>query len=331
LGTLEILGRADLIIYKASFGVDYIPPFATVTKDDGFGKTTHPYQKWRQLSLNKYGFNDTDDYNFDRKPGKVRILVLGDSVAMGTGTGAGDWPSIMEKYLKDRGYDVEVINAAISASLIESTVDRYQNWEKNFQPDIVLFQKDARRIMMPPDAVVQRIWPLRTFQKHSAFIRKTIDYRPEDYRLGVIWQRFRYGIYHVESRLSASSYLNYTEQISRLYDTTLAEQSELVLITIPWKIGLINIEDNREDAAEINYYMTWLTAKATIVGGDIFNNYLVNFGKNNKHVDTVDLRDVIGPEHSELFSDVVHYRRRGNEIVAKYISNQIEPLIKRYE
>jgi len=94
------------------------------------------------VRINNYGFRG-EDIRKERAPGVIRILVLGDSFTFGVGAEEDETiPFLIEKYLKEQGEDVEVINVGFGhySPLLHylKTVDEYVL----FDPDLVLYFYD---------------------------------------------------------------------------------------------------------------------------------------------------------------------------------------------
>lgn len=79
-----------------------------------------------------------DSVKFSHK--EKRIVVLGDSIAAGYGVAKKEaYPAILESLLKDRGYQVKVVNAGISGSTTASASGRLK-WQLRDHIDILLLE-----------------------------------------------------------------------------------------------------------------------------------------------------------------------------------------------
>jgi acyl-CoA thioesterase-1 len=82
----------------------------------------------------------------------IRLLVLGDSLAAGYGLPApSNFPNRLEAALRDKGYDVEVINAGVSGDTTAGGRARLA-WALNDDPDAVIVElgaNDALRGLEP--------------------------------------------------------------------------------------------------------------------------------------------------------------------------------------
>ena len=72
------------------------------------------------------------------------ILVFGDSLSAGYGLAqAQSWPSLLEKRLRDEGFDYKVANASISGETTTGGLNRIEGALKTHQPDIVVLELGA--------------------------------------------------------------------------------------------------------------------------------------------------------------------------------------------
>ena len=115
-----------------------------------FDKYIFPYKTGRVVDFNKnmelrndfnvnsLGFRgaEFDPYN---KKGKLRIFCSGGSTTAGTSTDDDKtWPYFLESFFKEKGYDVEVINAGVLRWTSRQESLRFQNEISNYRPDITL-------------------------------------------------------------------------------------------------------------------------------------------------------------------------------------------------
>lgn len=94
------------------------------------------------VKINNYGFRGKD-INLSKDPGVTRILVMGDSFTFGVGAEENETiPFLIEKYLKEKGKKVEIINAGFGS---DSPVLHYLKVKEKylkFKPDLALFLFD---------------------------------------------------------------------------------------------------------------------------------------------------------------------------------------------
>jgi lysophospholipase L1-like esterase len=88
---------------------------------------------------NSLGFRDRD-HTVEKPEGTFRILLLGDSVSVGQGVprAEGTYPVIVEKYLRARGLEVELLNFAVTGYNTQQEVWTLHDKGLDFDPDLVL-------------------------------------------------------------------------------------------------------------------------------------------------------------------------------------------------
>lgn len=94
------------------------------------------------VKINNYGFRGRD-VSIDKRPGLVRIMMVGDSFTFGVGAEDDETiPYLVEKYLKERGEDTEVINAGFGGYSPLLHYLRTKDEYLEFKPDIALYLFD---------------------------------------------------------------------------------------------------------------------------------------------------------------------------------------------
>ena len=98
------------------------------------------FYEFRGIS-NGLGFRDRD-HDVTKPPGVYRILVLGDSIAMGLRTDDTDdiFPSALERSLRATGRNVEVLNFGVSGYNTQQEVAMLADRGLAFDPDLVVLQ-----------------------------------------------------------------------------------------------------------------------------------------------------------------------------------------------
>ena len=135
---LEGVGR----IWLASHGQKFWNRFWVL--DPGIGARLRPgYEglddQGIRVTINSRGLR-SPEVATAKTPGRLRILALGDSVTYGYGVLEREaYPRVLERELRDRGVDAEVVNAGITG------YSTYQGWYSlehdllDLEPDVVLF------------------------------------------------------------------------------------------------------------------------------------------------------------------------------------------------
>lgn len=99
----------------------------------------HP-GRWVTVNINSLGFRGRE-ITIKKTPGKLRILVLGDSYTFGVYVNDNEtYPAVLERILKSYGVNAEVINAGYADGW---SPDEHYTWLVNeglrYQPDIVVY------------------------------------------------------------------------------------------------------------------------------------------------------------------------------------------------
>lgn len=324
---LEGMARVDDWWSFLTTGRPTSPGIGQIEDYDANGSRMRPNTAWRGITFNRYGFNNRDDFTYTQRAHRWRILVLGDSIAEGTSSGAdgGNWPQMVEDDLQKAGWDVEVLNAAAPGNTLEHAVNRLESEWYQFHPDIIVVQKESRSLVMPsPTWTSNRILPLRLTS--SALVSKLVSYRPADVHTALTLQRIRFGLWQTVPSVPPSALESYATQVDRLVGAT---QAKLMLVTVP----LVTTEQNYAQHEDIGwndiYFWPWIDNPHVVIqGSNLMNDYLV--ARAAAHPDqftTVDLRPVI-PATDQYFRDTMHYTRQGNETAAQAIAEQLIPLLQ---
>ena len=101
----------------------------------------HVISKGPEFSINY--FFDKNGFRYDpslnEKNAKVKILAIGDSFTLGAGNNYGTiWCTLLEDSLQNEGYDVEIINAGISAYNTAKESIYLERLITNISPDLVV-------------------------------------------------------------------------------------------------------------------------------------------------------------------------------------------------
>ena len=99
---------------------------------------TSPDGSWK-FTINKQGFRNYKDFEYNKPEGIIRILSLGDSHTQGYEVRQDyTFSAIIEKYLNNQGYNAEVINAGISGFSTAEELLFLENEGVKYKPDYVI-------------------------------------------------------------------------------------------------------------------------------------------------------------------------------------------------
>lgn len=90
---------------------------------------------------NAFGYRDAD-HTEEKPPGVYRVLILGDSLAMGYGIEryADTFPGVLDAQLRAKDPDVEVLNFGVNGYNTQQEVELLLKRGLAYQPDLVLLQ-----------------------------------------------------------------------------------------------------------------------------------------------------------------------------------------------
>ena len=109
----------------------------TTRPDSKFWHTT-PDGSWK-FTTNRQGFRNRQDFEYNKADGLLRILCLGDSNTQGYEVRQDyTFSAIIEKYLKIRGHNVQVMNAGVSGFSTAEELAFLENEGVKYAPDFVV-------------------------------------------------------------------------------------------------------------------------------------------------------------------------------------------------
>jgi len=318
--SLELIARIDEAITKWRSS----PSFETIQIKDEFGFRGVPYGRWGDIVLNKYGFNDSDDYTKEEKKRALRIICLGDSITFGTLTAPYNWVFFLKKLFAEKGVDAEVINASMPGNTFPQLVDRLEAEHIEFNPDILLIYKGFRYYMASEKDIYI---PEKSFwekgARKSTFIRKILDHQPRDPHRRLLKERKRRGIRDLIEEVTEEQLDRYRHDLMRLIRFCRDRRITVVLASFPF---LVN-EDNREKYIDFIYsalyFYPTISAEAYIKGIPQFNEVTREVASREKvmYVDISKGLDRTG----DYFLDRSHLTPKGSKRVAK---NYAEALVR---
>jgi hypothetical protein len=93
---------------------------------------------WKFVT-NKQGFRNDRDFSYEKPKGTIRVLSLGDSQTQGYEVGQDQtFSAVAAKYLSQRGYSIEVMNAGVSGFSTAEEVVLLENEGIRYRPDFVI-------------------------------------------------------------------------------------------------------------------------------------------------------------------------------------------------
>lgn len=110
------------------------------TAIDNLDLATNKQQRIR-FSINSRSFRGPE-FSSQKSPGTIRIFCLGGSTTAGNWVDDNEtWPAFLEKYLRQHGQQVEVINAGVQGWYSYQDLLRFKNEIVNYEPDLIILKQ----------------------------------------------------------------------------------------------------------------------------------------------------------------------------------------------
>jgi hypothetical protein len=144
--TLLVCEFISNILFKNNTGI--FPRYVTNAQYGDFRiRRNIPYAHyWHKSSdgqwdftINSQGFRDKREFDYQKPPGVIRVLVLGDSFTIGFEVNQEEtYAAVIERYLKQNDINAEVINAGMSGNSNAEELIFFEQEGWKYQPDIVV-------------------------------------------------------------------------------------------------------------------------------------------------------------------------------------------------
>ena len=342
--TLEIAVRLD---QKAKYGVSVLDRYsydAVLYTVDEYGVRGQPNATFEKWHLNSLGFRGPD-MALRKSPGKIRIACIGASETFGLFEQAGnEWPRQLERVLREKGLEVEVLNAALAGMSLSQRILHFQNRIVPLKPDVVIMmleytsyagltpakleaRRAARTVPFNPGrgglsesikslrvlgaikySVIPKLPP--AFQQAYSDLELYNKVKLRERELGPQFRSFR--------QVNDIEIDAFREDIRHLYDLAARHGVHLILASPAFWLSERNILIFYTNWPYIDE--SWLRQATTI-----FPNIAKDLaGQSN--IPFIDLGQVIVNRESLLMKDMVHYSDEGAKSVGDAIAKMAEEL-----
>jgi hypothetical protein len=180
------------------------------------------------VKTNSQGLRDRE-FSFERTPGTLRILMLGDSFTEGWGVPLEDTSSKrIEKLYEARGIKAEVLNTGVGNYNTIQEVKYFLTRGYKYQPDIVVlnyFVNDAEPVPRdrPPSMLARMCYScVFLYGRIDALLRRS-SAREE-------WADYYLGLY---GNGKAKGWLDANDYIKKLADYCKAHKIKLLIVSLP--------------------------------------------------------------------------------------------------
>ncbi len=180
------------------------------------------------FQTNSKGLRDRE-FSYDRVPRKLRILMLGDSLAVGWGVTLEEtFAKRIERLYAEKGIDAEVINTGVGNYNTIQEVQYFLTEGYKYQPDLVVlnfFVNDAElAIQSNPPSVLMR------FCYSCVFVLGGLDTLKREFFGKMDWSEYYLSLY---GNGTSKGWLDAKEAIHRLADFCRTKKITLLIASLP--------------------------------------------------------------------------------------------------
>jgi lysophospholipase L1-like esterase len=182
-----------------------------------------------QFDTNSKGLRDRE-FSYEKPPGKLRIMMLGDSFTVGWGAKFEEtFPKRIERLYADRGIQAEVINTGVGNYNTIQEVEYYLTEGYKYNPDIVVLNftfNDAEPVPVsyPPPAILRMCYS-------CIFVVGRIDTLRREFFGKKDWVHYYLGLYGDDGQ--AKGWLDAKAYIAKLAAFTEAHGTKLLIASLP--------------------------------------------------------------------------------------------------
>jgi len=300
--------------------------FQSLMSKDDLGSKGIPYGVWDANKLNKFGFNDSDDYDFTPEGESVRIMCIGDSVTFGTSTWPVSWPGLLEEKLKSRGLDAEVINASFPGNSLPQIISRFEKEHIKFRPKYLLFIKEFRYYMAGAGTIECKEPYWYRIATKSHFVDKFMSKNSPDPLKRLRKRRLAVGDKNMIHKIRQEDIDSYRKDLDRLAKICSDNSISLIVATTPTLISDENADEHKDILYSSLFSYPQITQKAYIQSKPLLNSATLDFAR-QEGVVCIDLAQSID-NIDEYFADDYHLSLSGTEFVADKYAEVLFPMIQ---
>jgi lysophospholipase L1-like esterase len=308
----------------------------TVQDEAGLhGRPNGRYRKWR---LNEYGFR-SGDMSAKPEPGVTRVMILGASETFGLYEAEDkEYPAQLARLLKEEhGGRVEVINAAMAGISVRSMLPYWHKWLLQFHPDVVLIYPSPLFYLdeEPPAPPREQAEPEpRSLLSQSRFAGRVLDTlrRTE-------WIR--------RLRLELLLYLNqrgrpddwlfreppadrleqFTTDLTALIQAIRADGAKPILVTHAIRATSPPGKEDQLDLKAMQLFFPRATTATMVNFEDEAAQAMRRLGQ-RENVPVIDAAAKFNGRRKD-FADLVHFNDQGAEAFARFLAQELTPMLAR--
>ncbi len=275
-------------------------------------------------SSNSLGFRNKE-FSVEKSPDRTRIAALGASTTEGTQGDNETYPYYLEKILKLKGHDVEVINAGHHAYVIKDIQAFFEESVLPLDPDILIFYEASNNIAWgewltygnPGDWKSEYSFPVEFLYRYSAFFSYFFD-RIISYR--------EFNPKHTFDSLSEKKGLElYKQVVKEIVKTSKNHNIQPILMSF---VSVAN-KDLRLSSSQypriwkdLNHNWYPFSYEEVNLIYSRYNDSLKEIAQEDE-VPFFDLAAIF-PKEPKYFYDHIHFMPEANKILANYLANYLE-------
>jgi lysophospholipase L1-like esterase len=189
----------------------------------------HAFLMGVQFDTNSKGLRDRE-FTYEKPPGKLRIMMLGDSFTVGWGAKFDEtFPKRIERMYADRGLQAEVINTGVGNYNTIQEVEYYLAEGHKYNPDVVVLNftfNDAEPVPVSysPAAILRICYS-------CTFVVGRIDTLRREFFGKKDWADYYLGLYGDDGQ--AKGWLDAKAYIAKLAAFTKAHGTKLLIASLP--------------------------------------------------------------------------------------------------
>jgi lysophospholipase L1-like esterase len=338
--TLVMLGLAEGAL-RARAWVKYggtasvRDPMLTFDEAAGIYVPTPGYElKGRNIhiKINSLGFRG-EEVAREKPPGTFRIVCLGASTTFSAEVSSNErmWTHQLQEKLRAAypGRKIEVINAAVGGYVSADNLKRLKHHVLGLDPDLVIYYEANNEIVKDTqELAIQRGLLTADGARQPAWVTSLS-------KVSLMFD-LAYKNLAIMARSRDDDGGKLDEVPRNLPDRFIATLDEMRALlaerNVPFVLSTFVVKYRRDQSRATQvanadvafYYMPWMSIDGMLHAVDVYNEAIVAYGKSRGLI-VVDDRFAIPPDE-EHFSDCMHLKDKGNEVMAERMFRGVMPL-----
>lgn len=290
--------------------------------------------------INEHGTRGAS-FQLPKPPGVQRIVILGGSTVFDLNADEGaDWPHLVEKFLKEKGHHVEVINAGIPGHTSSDALGRLSTEIWQWKPDYVIMYEAWNDIkyfnqLSYDHPLIRLVKPgnpgADPFKNYQGTLDYLLSYSQLYMRIRTKYFAWKHPV-SMEGRFNEErkddvgdlGLAQFRLNMETFIDVSRNIHAIPILLT---QATLVSPTNTAEDRTRIVYGYVGLSHEGVVRAYEKCRQVILNTAR-GKNADALDLMPLF-QGRSEVFHDHDHTTPYGSEQVARRVSDFLDPLLKR--